>query len=273
MFYAPVLAIVQSPHTELRRGRSTSTRHLLVPVVLADNMPPLQNPLYNIGWVEEFCPGIYHVTMFQLHPGSIYVSSFSIIFLACRTYTNMQLHPSTIVALTSVAMSTSNALASTWRGNLAGSKGSPTIKAPKKRWRFNVQVVFVGGLPSMCELPQPLQPGPPPTRKSHHISTYIGSEWISTKIKDLWEESPVTSEAIKVATDLKVNCWVARLTSPSVRNGKLNGWAWKNPIANAGTPTHFLEIECTKCSRVSCKVSHGETIAESWNPGKIPWHW
>lgn len=79
MFYAPVLAIVQSPHTELRRSRTTSTRHLLVPVVLADNMPPLQNPLYNIGWVEEFCPGIYHVTMFQLHPGSIYVSSFSII--------------------------------------------------------------------------------------------------------------------------------------------------------------------------------------------------
>lgn len=79
MFYAPVLAIVQSLHTELRRSRSTSTRHLLVPVVLADNMPPLQNPLYNIGWVEEFRTGIYHVTMFQLHPGSIYVSSFSII--------------------------------------------------------------------------------------------------------------------------------------------------------------------------------------------------
>ena len=45
-------------------------------------MPPLQNPLYNIGRVEEFCPGIYHVTMFQLHPGCIYVLSFSIIFLA-----------------------------------------------------------------------------------------------------------------------------------------------------------------------------------------------
>ncbi len=58
---------------------------------------------------------------------------------------------------------------------------------------------------------------------------------------------------------LKVNCWVARLTSPCERNGKLHGHE-KNNKYQTMFPTHVLEIECVQCSKVSWKVSHGVFI-------------
>lgn len=178
--------------------------------------------------------------MFQLHPGCIYVSSFSIIFLASG--------PTQICSFTLPPLLHSPPLryppAMLWLQHDVGTWRVPKEVQPLKP----LKKVKVQRASCLCRWapfnvwtsPAVTTRSSPNSQESPHIHIYWiwvnfhkNQRFMGRVTRDIWGHQSCHGPE------------VARLTSPSVRNGKLNGWAWKNPIANAGTPTHFLEIECT----------------------------